>query len=120
MPTPAAAGFVAATIYYFPERIAGEFWAIVAVAVMLILAFLMVSRIRYRTFKDLNLRQPRSYRMIVLIALIIGFMAFDLKRALITLAFVYAISGIIGMFTRKPKPEVPQPDSSVPIPVNPS
>ncbi|MCI0414544.1 CDP-diacylglycerol--serine O-phosphatidyltransferase [bacterium] len=120
MPTPASAGFVAATIYYFPERVAGEFWAIVAVAIMLILAFLMVSRIRYRTFKDLDLKQPRSYRTIVLIALIIGFMAFDLKRALITLAVIYAVSGIVGMFSRKPKPEAPQPDPSAPVPVNPS
>lgn len=117
MPTPAAAGFVAATIYYFPERIAGEIWAIVAGAIMLILAFLMISRIRYRTFKDVNLRQPHSYRTIVLIALIIGFMAFDLKRALITLSTVYALSGIIGMFTRKQaKPEMIE----IEAPVNPT
>ena len=119
MPTPASAGFVAATVYYFPERIAGEIWAIVAVAVMLFLSFLMVSKIRYRTFKDIDLRQPHSYRTIVVIALIIGFMAFDLKRALITLALVYTISGLIGMLRRKPKPEVMEPDPA-PLGVNPS
>jgi CDP-diacylglycerol---serine O-phosphatidyltransferase len=110
MPTPAAAGFVAAYIYHFPERIAGELWAVAAVAIMLILAFLMVSRIRYRTFKDMDLRQPHSYRTIVLIALIIGFMAFDLKRALITLSTVYALSGFVGIFSRKhsKQPEVPE------------
>ena len=117
MPTPASAGFVAATIYHFPERIAGEVLAIVAVAVMLFLAFLMVSRIRYRTFKDIDLRQPHSYRIIVVIALIIGFMEFDLKRALITLAFIYTLSGLVGMFRRKPKPEVPAGQDSEPAPV---
>jgi CDP-diacylglycerol--serine O-phosphatidyltransferase len=106
-------------VYYFPERIAGEIWAIVAVAVMLFLSFLMVSKIRYRTFKDIDLRQPHSYRTIVVIALIIGFMAFDLKRALITLALVYTISGLIGMLRRKPKPEVMEPDPA-PLGVNPS
>ena len=117
MPTPAAAGFVAAYIYHFPERIDGEVWTILAVAIMLLLAFLMVSRIRYRTFKDINLRQPHSYRVIVLIALIIGFMAFDLRRALVTLSTVYAISGIIGMFTKKqPKQEIQELEA----PLNPT
>lgn len=117
MPTPAAAGFVAAYIYHFPERIVGEIWTIIAVAIMLVLAFLMVSRIRYRTFKDMDLRQPRSYRTIVLIALIIGFMAFDLKSALVTLSTVYAISGFIGMFTKRHvKAEIPELDT----PVNPT
>jgi CDP-diacylglycerol--serine O-phosphatidyltransferase len=122
MPIPAAAGFVASTIYRFPERVAGEFWAFLAVAVMLLLAFLMVSRIRYRTFKDLNLRQPRSYRTIVIIALILGFVAFDLKNALITLAFLYAISGMIGaVIGRRPKPEAPEPATEPPpLPLNPS
>jgi CDP-diacylglycerol--serine O-phosphatidyltransferase len=114
MPTPAAAGFVAAYIYHFPERIAGEIWTIIAVAIMLVLAFLMVSRIRYRTFKDMDLRQPRSYRTIVLIALIIGFMAFDLKSALVTLSTVYAISGFIGMFTKRHvKAEIPELETPV-------
>jgi CDP-diacylglycerol---serine O-phosphatidyltransferase len=109
MPTPASAGLVAATIHAFPERIAGDYWAIVAVAVMLLLSFLMVSRIRYRTFKDVNLRQPHPYRAIVLIALIIGFMAFDLKHALITLATIYTVSGLIEMFTRRQKTETSEP-----------
>jgi CDP-diacylglycerol--serine O-phosphatidyltransferase len=114
MPTPAAAGFVAAYIYHFPERIAGEIWAIIAVAIMLVLAFLMVSRIRYRTFKDMDLRQPHSYRTIVLIALIIGFMAFDLKRALITMSSIYAVSGLAGLFMKRPvkAAEAPAPVSS--------
>jgi CDP-diacylglycerol---serine O-phosphatidyltransferase len=122
MPIPAAAGFVAAVIYRFPERIAGEFWAIVALVIMLFLAFLMVSQIRYRTFKDLDLRQPRSYRAIVIIALILGFMAFDLKNALITLAILYTVSGLVGIFTyRKPKPEpVEAPPEESALPVNPS
>jgi CDP-diacylglycerol--serine O-phosphatidyltransferase len=120
MPTPASAGVVAATIYAFPHRIAGNYWAIVAVAVMLILAFLMVSRIRYRTFKDMNLRQPHSYRAIVVIALIIGFMAFDLKRALITLASLYTVSGLVGIFTKRPKAETAVESDPSALPVNPT
>src|SRR5262249_42194749 len=69
MPTPAAAGFVAALIYCFPERLNGDVPAIAAVFMMTLLAFLMVSQIRYHTFKDLNLRQPRSFRLIAIIGI---------------------------------------------------
>jgi CDP-diacylglycerol---serine O-phosphatidyltransferase len=114
MPTPAAAGMVASTVYCFPERINGEIPAIVALVMMLVLSFLMVSKIRYRTFKDINLREPRSYRITVVIALIIFFMALDLKRALISIATVYAVSGLIEFLIgkRRKPPEVPDTASA--------
>jgi CDP-diacylglycerol--serine O-phosphatidyltransferase len=105
MPTPAAAGVVAATVYCFPERIEGHPAAVVTLCVMALLAFLMISQIRYRTFKDLNLRQPRSFRTTVLIAFIIGAVAWNPKITLITLATLYAFSGMIGhLLGKKQKP----------------
>jgi CDP-diacylglycerol---serine O-phosphatidyltransferase len=114
MPTPAAAGMIASTVYCFPERINGEIPAIIALVMMLVLSFLMVSKVRYRTFKDINLREPRSYRITVVIALIIFFMALDLKRALISIATVYAISGLIEFLIgkRRKPPEVPEQASA--------
>lgn len=112
MPTPAAAGMVASTIYCFPERLGGEIPAVIALWLMLMLAFLMVSRVKYRTFKDLNLREPRSYRITVIMALIIIGMAMDLKHALISMATIYALSGLVGFVIgrRRPKPAEPAPD----------
>jgi len=121
MPTPAAAGFVAATIYCFPDRLEGDIPAIAAVFMITLLAFLMVSRIKYRTFKDLNLKQPHSFRIIALIGLIFVGLAFDLKRALIILATLYTLSGMIGyVFGRKRRrTEQPAPEPT-PAPINPS
>jgi CDP-diacylglycerol--serine O-phosphatidyltransferase len=106
-------------VYCFPERIDGDIPAIAALAMMLVLAFLMVSRIRYRTFKDINLREPRSYRMVVVIALIIFFIVLDTKRALIAMATCYAISGLVEfLIGKRKKPpeakpaEVPDPASA--------
>lgn len=114
MPTPAGAGMIASTIYCFPDRIEGMIPAAIALALMLLLAFLMVSRVKYRTFKDLNLREPRSYRVTVVLALIIIAMAMDLKKALIIVATLYAISGMIGIFVgrrhQKPTVEAPPQD----------
>ncbi len=104
MPTPAAAAVVGSTIYCFPERLDGDSRAIAVLIAMALLAFLMVSRIKYRSFKDLNLKQPRSYRAVVLIALIIVGIALDPQRMLITVSTVYALSGMIGYVIGKRKP----------------
>ncbi len=112
MPTPAAAGMVAATVYCFPERLVDDYAAIAALFMMALLSFLMVSRIRYRSFKDINLREPRSYRMVVIMALALVAMAVDLRHSLITLASIYVLSGLVGtIFGRKRKQPEPPPDS---------
>src|SRR5262245_1995602 len=113
MPTPAAAGMIASTVYCFPETLSGDIAVSSALVVVLLLAFLMVSRVKYRTFKDLNLREPRSYRITVVIALIIIAMPMDLKRSLISLATIYTLSGLVGfVLSRKQQknPEVAPPD----------
>jgi len=104
MPTPAAAAVVASTIYCFPDRLDGDSRAIAVLVAMALLSFLMVSRIKYRSFKDLNLKQPRSYRTVVLIALIIVGIALDPKHMLITVSAVYAFSGMISYMLAKRRP----------------
>ena len=108
MPTPAAAGFVAAMVYAFPNQLVAGWPATAVLTLILLLAFLMVSRIKYRSFKDLNLKQPHSYRITVIIGLIFVAMALDLAKALITLAIVYAVSGPLGFLLAKRRrtPEV--------------
>lgn len=115
LPTPAAAGNVAATVYCFPDRLDGVSPAVAALCVMALLSFLMVSRIRYRSFKDLNLREPRSYRLTVVIALILVGMAMNLKIVLLTLATLYTLSGLLGFLRGKKKKPVEVTDpASVP------
>lgn len=103
MPTPAAAAVVGSTVYCFPDRLDGDSRAIAVLIAMALLAFLMVSRIKYRSFKDLNLRQPRSYRAVVLIALIIVGIALDPKHMLITVSALYALSGMAAYVLTKRK-----------------
>lgn len=114
MPTPAAAGMVAATVYCFPERISDDYAAIAALFMMAVLSFLMVSRIRYRSFKDINLREPHPYRMVVLLALALVMLWFYLAKSLITLASIYLLSGLVGaILSRKRKSTTEPPPDSV-------
>lgn len=120
MPTPAAAGVVASTVYCFPERLSGNPAAVGTLCVMALLAFLMISQIRYRAFKDLNLRQPRSFRLTVLIAFLIGAIAWNPKITLISMATVYALSGMAGHLVGRKKRLAETAESAPTVQASPS
>ena len=68
MPSPAAAAVPAATVFYFPQGMQTYQQALPALAVVLVPALLMVSTIRYRSFKTIDLGTKRSYRGLILLA----------------------------------------------------
>lgn len=92
--SPAAAAVLTCTAFAFPEG-PGEVWVSVVVAGMVTAcALLMVSRIRYRSFKDIDLKRPRSYLSVLILAaagVVIGLA--DPPYALLALALAYALSG---------------------------
>ena len=101
MPTPAAAGVVAATVYASPVLPEGHQQAIAAVAVMLVPAALMVSVIRFRSFRTINFGWGPSYLPLLLFILLIAFIATRPKVTLLLMAYAYLISGFIeGLVTR--------------------
>jgi len=110
LPIPAAAGFVAAVIHFFKQPLTS--WEISAIWLIIIgvLGFLMVSRMRYYSFKTLDLRKRRSYLGIIAIGLIIGGIWFFSEPVLLALAVTYAISGIVLRITAKIRPHPPAPE----------
>jgi CDP-diacylglycerol---serine O-phosphatidyltransferase len=68
LPIPGAAGSVAATVYGFYGEPIG-YWpiAVLWLAVLALLGFLMVSTWRYYSFKGLSLRQPHTPLIVIVI-----------------------------------------------------
>jgi CDP-diacylglycerol--serine O-phosphatidyltransferase len=97
MPTPAAAAVVAATIYAWPFPLAAYPQAGAALAVVLIPAALMVSRIRFRSFKTLNLGWGPSYMPLIGFAALLVLITFEPRITLVILAYGYLLSPFIGM-----------------------
>lgn len=106
MPIPAAAAFIAAVVHF----ISGVFkfnslteWQVSAawIAILAVLAFLMVSTIRYPSFKELDLRSRKPFVLVIGIALLIGAIYYYSEYVLLILASIYAFSGpfskILGM-----------------------
>ena len=110
MPIPAGAGFVAAVVHFYKSPLTSWQFSVVWLVIVGILGFLMVSRMRYYSFKTLDLRKPRSYLAIILIGLIIGGVWFFSEPVLLTIALTYTVSGIVLKITSKIRPSPPAPE----------
>ena len=97
MPSPAAAGVLAATVFAYPSGLYDYRAALVALAIVLIPAVLMVSTIRFRSFKDLDLHSRRPFRVLILIAAGIVAIWTHPRGMLVVMAYAYLASPFVGM-----------------------
>src|SRR5215470_5650030 len=97
LPSPPAAGIAASTVYFYPAGLHDYRAALPALAMVLIPAMLMVSTIRFRSFKTIDLKMRRPYTVLFLIALGIMAIATHPKVALIVIAYSYLASAFVGM-----------------------
>jgi len=98
LPIPAQAGFIAVMIYELPQAQGRTIRATAMIAIIYILSLLMVSRFKYRSFKDINLREKKPFRLFVFF--IFMFFLFALKPSLFLIAALslYILSGPFRFF----------------------
>ena len=94
MPTPAAAGMIAAVVHSLKIPIDDWRWSIPWLAMVLGLAFLMVSSVRYPSFKQIPWGKRQHSLMIVVGALLIWSIVVYSEIVLILIATAYAVSGL--------------------------
>jgi CDP-diacylglycerol--serine O-phosphatidyltransferase len=127
LPIPMAAGLLAAIIHftprpissYSPERIKIYSWALLAgVAV---LAILMVSTLRYASFKDIGPKSNKPFITLPLLSLLVAGVWFYSQWVLLALVSAYVahgplmkVWGIINRF-RRPLPEADETATSASI-----
>jgi CDP-diacylglycerol--serine O-phosphatidyltransferase len=104
MPSPAAAGVPAATVFAYPEGFSDYRAALPALAMVLVPALLMVSTIRFRSFKTIDLGIRRPYTVLLLIAAGIVLIATHPRFVLVALAYSYLLSPFVGMAAARLKP----------------
>jgi len=97
MPSPPAAGVVAATVFAWPYPLVDKAQAIAAMLVVLVPAALMVSTIRFRSFKTINFGWSLSYINVVVIAGLIALIATEPRVTLVILAYTYLLSAFVEM-----------------------
>jgi CDP-diacylglycerol--serine O-phosphatidyltransferase len=97
MPSPPAAGVVASTVFMWPYPPSGTPQKLIAVAVVLIPAALMVSTIRFRSFKTINLGWTSSYMKILIVAGLMAIISMEPRITLVMLSYGYLLSAFIEM-----------------------
>jgi len=93
LPTPAAAAIIASIIIAFEDLFGTRVHPGIMVAVVYILAFLMVSNIKYPTFKKFEFRKRVSFTRFLLVILVLYVLATIPKVALFIISFTYILVG---------------------------
>jgi CDP-diacylglycerol--serine O-phosphatidyltransferase len=96
MPSPAAAAIPAATVFAYPAGLYDYREALPALAMVLVPAVLMVSTIRFRSFKNFDLRKRRPYTVLIFIAAAIMLVTTHPRFVLVLAAYTYLASAFIG------------------------
>lgn len=96
MASPAAAGVIASTVFAFPRELTGMYQQFAAVGVVVVPAILMVSTIRFRSFKTFNLGYQRSRLPLLVFVVFLVMLGTQPQFTLLILAYAYLFSAFIG------------------------
>jgi CDP-diacylglycerol--serine O-phosphatidyltransferase len=97
MPSPAAAAIPACTVFAYPAGLHDFGEALPALAMVLVPAVLMVSTIRFRSFKTLDSKARRPYTVLIFVAAGIVAIATHPQRVLVLISYGYLASAFIEL-----------------------
>ncbi len=106
LPSPSAAALVAASVWTFHSFDADAFgFKLLMLVVVAAAGVLMVSNIRYYSFKDLDFKKPVPF--VVLLAVVLGFVMISVEPSVMLLLLfgTYVLSGPVLAVMRKAKPK---------------
>ncbi len=115
LPIPMAGGIVASSVIAFHEIEFEPRGSYILLVMTILLALVMVSNFRYRSFKDLDLKERRPFRYLILAVGVLVVVALHPEIMLFVLFMSYALIGALagvfrwGKHARHIKPSVYSP-----------
>ncbi len=97
LPSPPAAGVLAASVFAYPVGLRSGRDALLALLVVLVPAALMVSRIKFRSITSMIPEGRRSSLNLFVIASVIAGVAVHPEGVLLGMAYIYLASGLVGV-----------------------
>src|SRR5438128_5851188 len=96
LPIPAGAGMIAAVVHFFktPTLMVGS--ALLWSFLILLIAFLMISTVRYSSFKEFDVKKARPSLALFVTAMLISLIYLYSEIMLLSMAAIYVSSGLIG------------------------
>ena len=99
--SPAAAAIVASTVFYYPDGLHGRPQAFFGVVLVIVPALLMVSTLRFRSFKTIDLRARRRYQVLIPLAAMLAAIVTFPHEVLLGMAYGYLLSGFVDLVLHK-------------------
>jgi CDP-diacylglycerol--serine O-phosphatidyltransferase len=101
MPTPAAAGMIAAMIHFFHgATVQSVSFSVFLLVLIVCLGILMSSTIRFFSFKDIPLTRRQPSLSVILLALLVGAIVYFSGPTLLLLTAAYTLHGPIMQIFR--------------------
>jgi CDP-diacylglycerol---serine O-phosphatidyltransferase len=94
-PSPAAAAVIASTVYLYPGGLQDPRVSALALPMVLVPGFLMVSTIRFRSLKAIDVGWRRSYFVLFAGAVILALIAAHPRVALVVLSYSYVVGALL-------------------------
>ena len=112
MPIPAAAGVIAAIVHFEAgDPIVSWYTALTWAMMIITVGYLMVSTWRFYSFKDIDFRTRRPFRLVVFLGALMAAIWFFSRQVLFFIALLYMVSGVFWrlqwMFRRRTGPPPP-------------
>jgi CDP-diacylglycerol--serine O-phosphatidyltransferase len=120
MPSPAAAAVIASTVYLYPYGLSEPETAFPALAMVVVPALLMVSTIRFRSVKAMDVGWTRSYLRLFLAVVGLVLIVSHPRYVLVVLSYTYTLTALVLWAYRKARrrPLVPPlPEGAVDRPI---
>ena len=100
MPTPAAAGMIAAAVHAFGLPIQDVRVSLLWLLLVLVLGVLMSSTVRHYSFKDIQWTKRQPSLAVVLLALLVAAILFFSHLTLLLIAGAYTLHGVVLQLVR--------------------
>lgn len=102
LPSPAAAAIVAGVIWVANDKgISSDSLASIMALLVPIVGLLMVSNVKYRSFKDLNLKGRVSFVVLLISVFSLVLVALEPALVLMTLFCAYGLWGVLGLVSKR-------------------
>lgn len=112
MPIPAGAGVIAAVVHFSGgDPLESWYTSIVWMLLLVTVGYLMVSKWRFYSFKDIDFRSRQPFQLILLFAMLFAAIWFFSQVVLFAIAILYMVSGVFWrlqwIFRRRGNPPPP-------------
>lgn len=100
LPTPAAAGLIAAVVHFSPSPIQDPRISLLWLALLAYLGVLMSSTVRHVSFKDVEWTRRRPSLAVILMVVLVGSVIFFSRPTLLIITVAYSLHGLVLQVVR--------------------